>query len=96
MHSSRGTKDPDARADRTGFPSNGQRGKVNETWIDSSLLSLQKISVECSVSSSDLLEKFASSLKRVSTTVARAPLFLENVWGDAGTVKSHDTFYAPH
>jgi len=90
-----GTKDPDARAEiALDFL---RMTSVEKSIKHGSILSVVAAENQRGVFGKQFgsVEKFASSLKRVSTTIVRAPFFLENLWGDAGTVKSHDTFYAP-
>ena len=41
----------------------------------------------------DALSGFAG--EGVTMCTVRAPFFLENMWGDVDSIKSHDTFYAP-
>ena len=41
------------------------------------------------------VEDFAGSMEGMKVCTIRAPFFLDNMWGDVDTIKSHDTFYAP-
>eukprot|EP00946_MAST-07B_sp_MAST-7B-sp1_P003797 g3797.t1 len=42
-----------------------------------------------------LVEDTLAGMNGISVCTIRAPFFMDNMWGDVDTIKSHDTFYAP-